>query len=117
MFLFYLIALVIAVFFHHESHALSIVDHDEQLNNYRRSNDGFLPGPDFSIVTNEKLSKLKELADKIQDPKLFNLYQAVQRCVQLARKNDEHVLWKYDNKQEGLVLILKKNLNGILYYG
>ena len=81
------------------------------------SADDFLPGETFSLVTNEKLAKLKDLADAVHDPKFQDLYRAVDHYVKMARKNNEYVLWKYDSHQEGLVLVLKQNLNGILYYG
>jgi hypothetical protein len=82
-----------------------------------RSEDEFLPNGTLSLVTNEKLIKLKDLADAVHDPKLQDLYRAVKHYVQMARQNNEYVLWKYDASQEGLVLVLKQNLNGILYYG
>ena len=84
---------------------------------FRRSIDSILPTSNFSLVTEEKLSKLKEIGNSISDPKLLNLYRAVSHYFQMARKNNEYVLWKYDPTQEGLVLALKQNLNGILYYG
>ncbi|CAF3354227.1 unnamed protein product [Rotaria socialis] len=83
----------------------------------RRSDEPLLPNGNFSLVTNEKLLKLQELADAVHDPKLHDLYRAVNHYVQMAKKNNEYVLWKYDANQEGLVLVLKQNLNGILYYG
>ena len=83
----------------------------------KRLDSALLPNAHFSVVTDEKLLELRELAGKIQDPTLRELYDVVQHYVQLARKNGEHVLWKYDAAQEGLVLVLKQNLNGILYYG
>ena len=82
-----------------------------------RSEDDFLPNSNLQLVTNEKLMKLKELAESVHDPKLTDLYRAVNHYVQMAKKNNEYVLWKYDANQEGLVLVLKQNLNGILYYG
>jgi len=85
--------------------------------NMKRSDEKLLPSADFSLVTNEKLLKLKELASVVHDPKLNDLYRAVDHYVHIARKNNEHVMWKYDANQEGLVLTLKPNLNGILYYG
>jgi hypothetical protein len=92
---------------------------EEENSNYKikRADDTSLPNGNFSLVTNEKLLKLKELADAVHDPKLHDLYRAVNHYVQMARKNNEYVLWKYDANQEGLVLVLKQNLNGILYYG
>lgn len=89
--------------------------YDEQMRRSVEAN--FLPNANFSLVTPEKLAKLKELAENIHDPKLQDLYRAVHHYVQMARKNNEYVLWKYDANQEGLVLALKQNLNGILYYG
>lgn len=97
---------------------LPVVDEeiaDEQ--SKRTAEAAFLPNANFSLVTPEKLGKLKELAATIHDPKLQELYKAVHHYVQMARKNNEYVLWKYDANQEGLVLVLKQNLNGILYYG
>jgi hypothetical protein len=91
------------------------VVHDNE--NVKRSDETLLPGDSFSHVTNEKLLKLKELANAVHDPKLNDLYRAVDHYVHIARKNNEYVLWKYDANQEGLVLTLKPNLNGILYYG
>lgn len=82
-----------------------------------RAEDNFLPNGTLSLVTNEKLIKLKDLADAVHDPKLHDLYRAVKHYVHMARQNNEYVLWKYDANQEGLVLVLKQNLNGILYYG
>lgn len=85
--------------------------------NFKRSEESFLPNGNFSLVTNEKLLQLKELANAIHDPKLQDLYQAVNHYVQIAQRNNEYVLWKYDAQHEGLVLVLRQNLNGILYYG
>jgi len=96
---------------------LPLVDNDNHHEKSKRADDSFLPNESFSLVTNEKLFKLKELADAVHDPKLDDLYRAVNHYVQIARKNNEYVLWKYDANQEGLVLVLKQNLNGILYYG
>lgn len=90
---------------------------NDDVEQFKRSDDELLPNSNFSLVTNEKLLKLKELADAAEDPKLKELYRAVNHYVQIARKNHEYVLWKYDINQEGLVLVLKQNLNGILYYG
>lgn len=94
---------------------LPLIDdsHDE----FKRSDDEFLPNNNLQLVTNEKLMKLKELAESVHDPRLTDLYRAVNHYVQMAKKNNEYVLWKYDANQEGLVLVLKQNLNGILYYG
>ncbi|CAF3413615.1 unnamed protein product [Rotaria sp. Silwood1] len=89
-------------------------EHDEKI---KRSDNALLPNENFSLVTDEKLIKLKELASVVSDSKLHDLYRAVNHYVQMARKNNEYVLWKYDTNQEGLVLTLKQNLNGILYYG
>ncbi len=83
----------------------------------KRADETLLPNGNFSLVTHEKLLKLKELAEAAHDPKLNDLYRAVNHYVQMAKKNNEYVLWKYDANQEGLVLVLKQNLNGILYYG
>jgi hypothetical protein len=96
---------------------LPLVDEDDLSKQSKRSDDTLLPNGSFSLVTNEKLLKLKEVADDVHDPKLLDLYRAVNHYVQMARKNNEYVLWKYDSNQEGLVLVLKQNLTGILYYG
>jgi len=97
---------------------LPIIDDDDDHNEkIKRSDENFLPNGNFSLVTSEKLIKLKEFADSLNDPKLHDLYRAVNHYVKMAKKNNEYVLWKYDANQEGLVLILKQNLNGILYYG
>ncbi len=96
---------------------LPLVDADKYDEKFKRADDTFLPNGTFTLVTDEKLHKLKELADAVHDPKLDDLYRAVNHYVQMARKNNEYVLWKYDTNQEGLVLILKQNLNRILYYG
>ncbi len=95
---------------------LPLID-DDKTGRMKRSDEKLLPDGNFSLVTNEKLLKLKELADAAQDSKLNDLYRAVNHYVQTAKKNNEYVLWKYDANQEGLVLLLKPNLNGILYYG
>ena len=89
-------------------------DDNEQ---WKRSDESFLPNGNFALVTNEKLLKLEELANAAHDPKLHDLYRAVNHYAQLAKKNNEYILWKYDAKQEGLVLALKQNLNGMFYYG
>jgi hypothetical protein len=97
---------------------LPLIDDDDNNNGrIKRSDEGFLPNENYSLVTTEKLLKLNELAESVHDPKLHDLYRAVNHYVQMAKKNNEYVLWKYDANQEGLVLILKQNLNGILYYG
>jgi len=96
---------------------LPLIEEDNHIKKFKRSDDTLLPDGNFSLVTSEKLLKLKELADAVHDPKLDDLYRAVNHYVQMARKNNEYVLWKYDANQEGLVLALKPNLNGILYYG
>ncbi|CAF2510333.1 unnamed protein product [Rotaria sp. Silwood2] len=96
---------------------LPLIDDDEHDVKIKRSDSTLLPNEIFSLVTDEKLLKLKELADIAHDSKLHDLYRAVNHYVQMARKNNEYVLWKYDTNQEGLVLTLKQNLNGILYYG
>ncbi|CAF2986691.1 unnamed protein product [Rotaria sp. Silwood2] len=98
---------------------LPLIDSDDNYNNERlkRSDETLLPNGNFSLVTKEKLLKLQELANAVHDPKLHDLYRAVNHYVQMAKKNNEYVLWKYDANQEGLVLVLKQNLNGILYYG
>ena len=83
----------------------------------KRSDDTFFPNENFTLITNEKLQQLKDLANVIHDPKLHDLYRTVSHYVQLARKNNEYVLWKYDANEGGIVLSLKPNLNGILYYG
>ncbi|CAF1409620.1 unnamed protein product [Adineta steineri] len=83
----------------------------------KRSDGSLLPNESFTMITNEKLMKLKDLAKAKDDPKLHDLYRAVNHYVQIARKNNEYVLWKYDANREGLVLVLKPNLNGILHYG
>lgn len=90
---------------------------DGDFSKMKRADETLLPNGNFSVVTNEKLLKLKQLADAVHDPKLQDLYRAVNHYVQMAKKNNEYVLWKYDANQEGLVLVLKQNLNGILYYG
>ena len=92
-------------------------DGDENFGKMKRADEDLLPNANFSVVTTEKLLKLKQLADTVHDPKLHDLYRAVNHYVQMAKKNNEYVLWKYDANQEGLVLVLKQNLNGILYYG
>ena len=97
--------------------ALPLIDEENFHENNKRAEDSFLPNGNFSLVTNEKLLQLKELANAIQDPKLQDLYRAVNHYVQIAQKNNEYVLWKYDAQHEGLVLVLRQNLNGILYYG
>jgi len=109
-------ALILAVHIHH-LFGVPLIDEGDHNENFKRSDDTLLPNGNFSLVTNEKLLKLKELADSVHDPKLHDLYRAVNHYVQMARKNNEYVLWKYDANQEGLVLVLKQNLNGILYYG
>ena len=90
---------------------------DDSHETAKRSEEDFLPNSNLQLVTNEKLMKLKELAESVHDSKLTDLYRAVNHYVQMAKKNNEYVLWKYDANQEGLVLVLKQNLNGILYYG
>jgi len=109
-------AIILAVHIHY-LYGLPVIDEDNQIEKTKRSDDTLLPNGNFSLVTNEKLSKLKELADAVHDPKLNDLYRAVSHYVHMARKNNEYVVWKYDANQEGLVLMLKQNLNGILYYG
>ncbi|CAF0769916.1 unnamed protein product [Rotaria sordida] len=96
-----------------------LINDDDYYNNERskRFDQTFLPNGNFSLVTKEKLIKLQELANVVHDPKLHDLYRAVNHYAQMAKKNNEYVLWKYDANQEGLVLVLKQNLNGILYYG
>ena len=111
-------ALVLAIQFHYLVGLPAIdIDENDQMHEVKRSDEGLLPNENFSPVTKEKLQKLKELATTNHDPKLNDLYRAVSHYVQMARKNNEYVLWKYDDSQEGLVLVLKQNLNGILYYG
>ena len=83
----------------------------------KRGDEKYFPDENLSMVTEEKLLKLKEFADANRDPKLYELYDAVSHYVHVAHNNKEYVLWKYDADKEGLVLVLKKNLNGILYYG
>ncbi len=100
----------------HYLSGLPLIDEEIHDGKLKRSDDS-LPNGNFSLVTNEKLNKLKELADSVHDPKLSDLYRAVSHYVHMARKNNEYVVWKYDANQEGLVLMLKQNLNGILYYG
>ena len=97
--------------------ALPLITEDNFNEQVKRADDTFLPNGNLALVTEEKLRKLKELAFAAHDPKLHELYRAVNHYVQLAQKNNEYVLWKYDANQEGLVLVLKQNLNGILYYG
>lgn len=102
----------------YESIAIPLVSNsDDNTAKVKRSEDGLLPSANFSVVNQEKLLKLKELADAADDPKLKDLYRAVNHYVQMAKKNNEYVVWKYDANEEGLVLVLKQNLNGILYYG
>lgn len=96
---------------------LPFLDEDNPNESSKRSEESFLPNGNFSLVTHEKLLQLKELADAAHDPKLHELYRAVNHYLQIAQKNNEYVLWKYDAQHEGLVLVLKQNLNGILYYG
>jgi hypothetical protein len=110
------IVLILAVYINYLT-ALPLNAQDNFNEKSKRSDETFLPNGNLSLVTDEKLSKLKELANVIHDPKLHDLYRAVNHYVQLAQKNNEYVLWKYDANQEGLVLVLKQNLNGILYYG
>jgi len=112
-----LLTLLILTLRIHYSFGLPLIDENDHNEKIKRSDDVFLPNENFSLVTNEKLLKLKELADAVHDPKLDDLYRAVNHYFQMARKNNEYVLWKYDATQEGLVLMLKQNLNGILYYG
>ncbi|CAF0747202.1 unnamed protein product, partial [Didymodactylos carnosus] len=76
-----------------------------------------IPVENFSVVTEKVLEKLKYLAMKSNDEKLRELYNVVNHYVQYANNNNEYVLWMYDPNKEGLVLILKQFLNGILYYG
>ena len=92
-------------------------DEDLDSDKAKRADEKYFPDEDLSLVTEEKLHKLREFADATRDPKLYELYDAVSHYVHVARNNKEYVLWKYDANQEGLVLVLKKNLNGILYYG
>jgi hypothetical protein len=119
--LFLFITVVILAIHLHVLNGLPLIeDDDDNNNNYehmKRSDENFLPNEMFSLVTNEKLFKLQELANAVHDPKLHELYRVVKHYVQLAAKNNEYVLWKYDANREGLVLTLKQNLNGILYYG
>jgi hypothetical protein len=115
----FITVVILAVHIHFLA-GLPLVDDDDDNNNmkiFKRSDETLLPNGKYSLVTNEKLLKLKELANTVHDPKLNDLYLAVNHYVQMAKKNNEHVEWKYDANQEGLVLILKPNLNGILYYG
>ncbi|CAF0841075.1 unnamed protein product [Adineta ricciae] len=112
-FIILLTALILAAHVHY-LFGLPVMDEDEHS---KRSDETLLPNGNFTLVTNEKLQKLKEVAEAAHDPKLHDLYRAVNHYVQIARKNNEYVLWKYDANQEGLVLVLKQNLNGILYYG
>ncbi|CAF1351986.1 unnamed protein product [Adineta ricciae] len=109
-----LLTVLILVVHVHYLFGLPVMDEVEQS---KRSDETLLPNGNFTLVTNEKLQKLKEVAEAAHDPKLHDLYRAVNHYVQIARKNNEYVLWKYDANQEGLVLVLKQNLNGILYYG
>ena len=97
----------------------SLADYNEYYGNKKskRFNEDFLPNGKFSVVTNEKLIKLQEFVNAVHDPKLYDLYRAVSHYVHMAKKNHEYVLWKYDANQGGLVLILKQDRNGILYYG
>ncbi|CAF1001555.1 unnamed protein product [Adineta steineri] len=115
-FIIFLTAFILTAHVHY-IFGLPIADVKEHNEPEKRSDDTLLPNENFSLVTNEKLIKLKEVADAVHDPKLHDLYRAVNHYVKMARKNNEYVLWKYDASQEGLVLVLKQNLNGILYYG
>ncbi|CAF1255462.1 unnamed protein product [Rotaria sordida] len=115
-----LIAFLTALIFIVHIHCLlglSLANDDEYDVKSKRSDSSLLPNEKFSLVTEEKLFKLKELADVAHDSKLHDLYRAVHHYFQMAQKNKEYVLWKYDTNQEGLVLTVKQNLNGILYYG
>jgi hypothetical protein len=112
----FLTTLILAVHIHY-LFGLPLIEEDNHDEKFKRSDDTLLPNGNYSLVTNEKLLKLKELADAVHDPKLNDLYRAVNHYVSMARKNNEYVVWKYDADQEGLVLMLKQNLNGILYYG
>jgi len=115
-FIIFLTALVLAVHIHYLV-GLPLIEEDSHDEKFKRSDDTLLPNGNYSLITDEKLQKLKELADAVHDPKLHDLYRAVNHYVKMARKNNEYVVWKYDANQEGLVLVLKQNLNGILYYG
>ncbi|CAF3391005.1 unnamed protein product [Rotaria socialis] len=101
----------------HDLFGLPLIDISRNVGRIKRSDDKLLPNENFSLVTDEKLVRLQQLADSAHDPKLYDLYRVVNHYVEMARRNREHVLWKYDTNQEGLVLVLKQNLNGILYYG
>ena len=99
-------------------HALTSIPVSSSSGNIlKRSDDTFFPNENFTLITNEKLIQLKGLADVIDDSKLHELYRTVNHYVQLARKNNEYVLWRYDANEGGIVLSLKPNLSGILYYG
>ena len=45
----------------------------------KRSDEEFLPDENFSLVTDEKLILLKDLVEATHDPKLHDLYDAVQQ--------------------------------------
>ncbi|CAF1668448.1 unnamed protein product [Adineta ricciae] len=107
-----------AILFMIHIHALTSVPVSSDSGNMvKRSDHTFFPNENFALITNEKLLQLKDLADAIDDSKLHELYRTVNHYVQLARKNNEYVLWRYDANEGGIVLSLKPNLNGILYYG
>jgi hypothetical protein len=110
------VVLILTVYINYLT-GLPLNDEDNINEKFKRLDETFLPNGNLSLVTDEKLRLLKELANAVHDPKLHDLYRAVNHYVQLAQKNNEYVLWKYDANQEGLVLVLKQNLNGILYYG
>lgn len=114
-FIFFLTVVILATQIHLLI-SLPLVD-DEYSGNVKRADNTFLPNGNFSLVTNDKLLKLKELADAAHDPKVHSLFRVVNHYVQMAKKNHEYVLWKYDPNEKGFVLALKQNLNGILYYG
>lgn len=92
-------------------------DVDEYFEKMKRSDNKFIPDENLSLVTEEKLMRLKEVAETAHDRKVLDLYRIVNHYVEMARRNHEYLLWKYDKDQESLVLVLKQNLNGILYYG
>ena len=99
------------------SFSLSLNDNQSYGAQSQRWGDAFLPSKDFSIVTNKKLTNLRALAETMRDTELLELHDAINHYVQIARQNNEYVLWKYDINLGGLVLGLKKNSSRILYYG
>ena len=95
--LFLVLTVVILAVHVHILFGLPLTDNvDTSAAKSKRSEESLLPNANFAVVTSEKLLKLKELADAANDPKLHDLYRAVNHYVQMAKKNNEYVLWKYD---------------------